>query len=120
METRNSHSLESSLDDFVGGSIGTIPKIEAEGDEECASEDGSPVEIELCATSEEMNISYQWYYFTRIGEVAQWWSSTEGDRNEDGSVIWYKGTALFQYSGRLGSHYTVGYFGNSVRCIRNY
>jgi uncharacterized protein (TIGR02145 family) len=67
-----------------------------------------------CHTSE------QWDYFAMIGEVAQWWSSTEGDRNENGSVIWYMGRTLYYDYGKLLSHYAVGYLGMSVRCIRNY
>ncbi len=61
LETRSSDSFSASLDDFVAGAFTTIPEIEASGGEECQNPTGA-TQIQLCATSDDPDLVYQWYY----------------------------------------------------------
>ncbi len=61
LETRSSASLTASLDDFVGGKFQTYPDFVVTGDAVCAPLVPGPVSLELCASSEDLSLSYIWY-----------------------------------------------------------
>ncbi len=61
METRQSHSLTSMLSDFVGGSIGSTPKIWAQDAIFCLPEVGRKAEVTLCALPNDPDLTFKWY-----------------------------------------------------------